>query len=132
MPRIKNINEERLINAIKTGQFTRRRNPSPIRYYSLTQALSKINNHKLAKELAFVLSTQTYYRFATTDRYMLAYNILPLKNWDEIAVVQIEKKVSKFKDIVCVNLKEYTDEFRVTYPVFMKLVLSELNQLRRQ
>ncbi len=131
MPRIKNTNEERLLTALKTGQFSRRRRPSPVRCLTLTQALTKVNNHKLAKELAFCLSTDTYYRFATTDRYMLAYNILPLKNWDNVAVVQLEKKVSKFKDIVCVNLEEYTDEFRSTHTTFMRLVLTELKEIRR-
>lgn len=94
--------------------------------------MTKVNTHKLAKEVAFVLSTETYYRFATTDRYMLAYNILPLKSWDNIAVVQLTKNVSKFKDIVCVNLKEYTEDFRASNPIFIQLVLSELNELRRQ
>ena len=94
--------------------------------------MTRLNTHKLAKEVAFVLSTETYYRFATTDRYMLAYNILPLKNWDNVAVIQLTQNVSKFKDIICVSLKEYTEDFRVSNPIFMKLVLSELNQLRRQ
>jgi len=62
---------------------------------------------------------------------MFAYNILPLKCWDNVAVVQLEKKVSKFTDIVCVNLEEYTDEFRNTHSTFMRLVLSELKEIRR-
>ena len=62
---------------------------------------------------------------------MLAYNILPLKNWDNVAVIQLKKKVSKFKDIVCVSLEEYTDEFMNTHGTFMRLVLTELKEIRR-
>ena len=85
----------------------------------------------MAKELAFCISTETYYRFATTDRYMFAYNVMPLKSWDNIAVIQLTKKMSKFKDIVCVNLEEYTEDFKKTHSVFMKLLLSELKEIRR-
>lgn len=111
--------------------FSRRRRPSPIKYLSLTQALKKVSNIKLAKELAFCVSTDTAYRLATTERYMFAYNAIPLKSWDNIAVVKIGDNLNRFRDIVCVNLDEYTDDFKRTHPLFMRLILSELKQIRR-
>lgn len=65
------------------------------------------------------------------EKYVLAFNSLPLKNWDSIAVVAIDKKISNFSDIVCVDLKNYNAEFRINNPVFVRLILSELNKIRR-
>lgn len=119
---------------IKKGLFTRKRNPTPIKIYSLKEALCKVNTHKLAKELAYVLSTTMSYRLMYEDRYNLAYNVIPLKSsddWNNILVLQVEKELVKFSNIVCINIEDYTQDFKIKNPVFIKLVLSELNKIRR-
>lgn len=123
--------EKQVIQGIKTGLFTRKRKPIPLRYYSLKKALEKISNILLAKELAFFLSTQASYRIATEKRYQIAYNILPINNWEEVIVVQKKKEIKKFKDILCIDSKDYNKDFIKTHPKFMRLVLNELNQIRR-
>jgi len=93
--------------------------------------MRKISCHKLTKEIAFCLSTETYYRLAYEERYNVAFNTVVLKDWSNIAVIQTNKNIAYFKDLACVNLEEYTDDFRKNNPVFMKLLLSELNNIRR-
>lgn len=65
------------------------------------------------------------------DRYKLAFNAVVLKNWDNVAVVQLENKSLKFCNFVCVTLEEYTEDFKRQNPVFIKMVLTELNIIRR-
>jgi hypothetical protein len=102
-----------------------------VKLLTLTKALVKVNQHRLAKEMAYVLTTTLSYRLMMQERYMLAFNSLPIKNWDNIAVVQISKKLDKFNSIICVDLKEYNIEFKQTQTIFMKLLLNELNIIRK-
>jgi hypothetical protein len=131
MPPIKNTYERLLIQRLKTNCFSRKRNPSPIKVLTLSKALLKVNTHKLVKEIAYVLSTDFSYRLLMQDKYILAFNSIPLKNWENIAVVQLKKDIKTFDSIVCVDIKEYTTEFKQNNPVFMKLLLFELNNIRK-
>lgn len=90
-----------------------------------------MNHHKLAKEVAYCITSTATYRLSYEDRYRLAFNAVVLKNWDNVAVVQLENKVLRFCGFVCVKLDEYTEDFKIQNPVFMKLVLTELNIIRR-
>ena len=128
---IKNTKEERLIKLIQQGFFKRKRKPNVILIYNLSQALKKLNNHKLAKELAYCITSTSSYRLMHEDRYKLAFNAVVLKNWDNVAVVQLENKSLKFCNFVCVTLEEYTEDFKRQNPVFIKMVLTELNIIRR-
>jgi hypothetical protein len=102
-----------------------------VKLFTLNKALFKVNNHKLAREVAYVLSTKLSYRLMMEERYMLAFNSVVLKSWDNIAVIQLTKKLNKFSNIVCVDLKEYNNDFINTQIVFMKLLMTELNIIRR-
>lgn len=128
---MKNTQEELTLKLIQQGFFKRRRKPNIIPIYSLSKALKKVNHHKLAKELAYCLTSTASYRLAYEDRYRLAFNSVVLKNWDNVAVIQINTKVLKFCDFICITLEEYTDDFKIQHPIFMKLLLTELNIIRR-
>lgn len=131
MPLIKNTNEKLLIALIQKGFFKRKRKPNVIPIYNLTTALNKVNKHKLAKEVAFCLTTKVSYRLANESRYQLAFNTVILKSWDNIAVVEINKDIKKFNQFVCVDLVDYNNTFINKHPIFMKLLFTELNIIRK-
>lgn len=65
------------------------------------------------------------------ERYRVAFNILPNVEWEEIAVIQLQKKITKFDQIICINIKGYNETFIEENKKFTNLVLSELNIIRR-
>lgn len=86
---------------------------------------------KLAKELAYCLCTDAKDRLHH-DRYHIAFNAIPLKDWSCVAVVQLSLFIKNFKDIAIVDFSLYkTDKFKESNPKFLRLVLFELNQLRK-
>jgi hypothetical protein len=64
-----------------------------------------------------------------TDRYTIAYNCMIIKKWEDIAVFQLKNKIDTFDSLICIDLKEYTDKFKIDHPVFMNLILFELNTI---
>lgn len=109
----------------------RRRNPNVIRVLTLSKAISKVNLDRLAKEVALAMCTKFSERLRY-DRYMIAYNATVLKEWDKVAVVQTESNIKKFSHLVCVKFSEIeTLEFKERHPIFINLLLSELNLLGR-
>lgn len=123
--------ETKVINCIKKGLYKRKRSPAPLVYISFTTALNKYSIILLAKEMAYYLSTKSDYRIAREDRYFIAYNILPVKNWDQVLVMQLKKNIKQYKDIICVNTSEYNIEMLKEYPTFKHLLLLELNLIRK-
>jgi hypothetical protein len=97
----------------------------------LTKALTKVSWFKLAKELAFCLTTTVDYRLATEDRYRLAMNSIVAFDIKSLAVVQLSKQIKRFDDFVCVDIRDYDDEFIQNNPSFIKLLLEELKCIRR-
>jgi hypothetical protein len=127
----KNTREELLLKLIKNDFFTRKRRPSPVKIYSLKEAIKKVNNHLLAKEIAYALSTEVYYRLTYEERYKLAFNVIPLKSWETVAVFQKTKKLQKFNNLICIDYKDYNLTFIKDHPIFAKLLLTELKLIRQ-
>ena len=127
----KRTNEKHLISALRSGQFSRRRSPSPILHTSLSKALKKMSKITIAKEIALCLSTEPSERLRL-DRYMIAQNAIPLNKWDNIAVVQTVQELNSLSDIICIDYTEYYDEeFRREETKLMELILLELKLIRR-
>ena len=98
MRRIENISEKLVILALRQGLFSRKRMPSPLKVLSLDLALSKVPISKLAKELAYCLCTDAKDRLHN-DRYHIAFNAIPLKDWSCIAVITKGRYIKTFDDL---------------------------------
>lgn len=83
----------------------------------------------IAQEVAFAICNPFHNRLRL-ERYMVAYNSVALKSWDNIAVVQTTKELTQFDDLVCIDYSSvFSNEFREKHPEFIKLLLYELKLL---
>jgi hypothetical protein len=123
--------EKRVLMAVKKSYFNRRRKPEVVGYTILSKAFKYIPQCHLAREIAFVLSTIHSERLSR-ERYMLAYNLSAISNWEKIAVIQRSKEIVLYKDIVCVDFKEMeSEEFRSDNRLFVLTVIQELKLLAK-
>lgn len=83
----------------------------------------------IAKEIAFAICNPFHKRLQL-ERYMVAYNSVALKSWDDIAVVQTTKELTQFDNLVCINYSTvYNEDFKSQHPEFIKLLMYELKML---
>ena len=98
---------------------------------SLSKSFNRVKQSSIAKELAYCLCTDVCKRLRL-EHYHLAFNTVVINDWSNIAVIKTEETIRKLSDIVCIDYSEYyNDDFRSCNSQFLKLVLFELNQLRK-
>ena len=123
------IKKDQYLSAIKSGHFSYRRKPDIIKYFTLDKALQLASPSKLTKEIAFCLCTYPSERLYN-ERYMIAFNSIAIKCWDEVAVIQLSNEIKSFSDIICVNYKLVNNnKFKKENQLFFDLLLHEIKLL---